>query len=41
MYQGIVVLANPKTVLNDKYAKKEVKEQVIRVDRLVEHIFDK
>lgn len=38
MYQGIVVLANPKTVLSDKYAKKEVKEQVIRVDRLVEHI---
>lgn len=37
-YQGIVVLANPKTVLNDKYAKQEVKEQVIRVDRLVEHI---
>lgn len=38
MYQGVVVLANPKTVLNDKYAKKEIKEQVIRVDRLVEHI---
>lgn len=38
MYQGIVVLANPKTVLNDKFAKKEVKQQVIRVDRLVEHI---
>lgn len=38
MYQGIVVLANPKTVLNDKFAKKEIKEQVIRVDRLVEHI---
>lgn len=37
-YQGIVVLANPKTVLNDKYAKKEVKDQVVRVDRLVEHI---
>lgn len=38
MYQGVVVLANPKTVLNDKFAKKEIKEQVIRVDRLVEHI---
>lgn len=38
LYQGVVVLANPKTVLNDKYAKKEVKEQVIRVDRLVEHM---
>lgn len=38
MYQGVVVLANPKTVLNDKFAKKEIKEQVIRVDRIVEHI---
>lgn len=38
MYQGIVVLANPKTVFNDKFAKKEIKEQVIRVDRLVEHM---
>ena len=37
-YQGIVVLANPKTVFNDKFARKEVKEQVIRVDRLVEHM---
>ncbi len=27
--KSVVVLANPKTVLNDKYAKKEVKQQVI------------
>ena len=26
------VLANPKTVLNAKYAKKEVKDKVIRAD---------
>lgn len=38
MYQSIVVLANPKTVLNVKLAKKEVKEQVIRVDQLVNYI---
>lgn len=37
-YHSIVVLANPKTVLNDKYAKKEVKEQVIRADQLVAYI---
>ena len=30
LYRPIVVLANPKTVLNIKYAKKEVKEQVIK-----------
>lgn len=38
MYKSIVVLANPKTVLNDKYAKKEVKDKVIRVDQLVKYI---
>ncbi len=37
-YHGIVVLANPKTVLFDKYAKKEIKDQVIRADQLVEYI---
>jgi hypothetical protein len=35
MYSSIVVLANPKTVLNDKYA---IKEQVIRADQLIEYI---
>ena len=35
-FRGLVVLANPKTVVNDRYAKKEVKEQVIRADQLVE-----
>lgn len=37
-YRSIVVLANPKTVLNDKYAKKEIKSLVIRADQLVEYI---
>lgn len=34
----VVVLANPKTVINMKYTKKEVKEQIIRCDQLIEHI---
>lgn len=37
-YKGIVVLANSKTYLNDKYAKKEIKNQVIRADQLIEYI---
>ena len=37
-YRSIVVLANPKTVLNARYAKKEVKNQVIRADQLSEYI---
>jgi len=40
-YKSVVVLANPKTVLNTKYAKKEVKEKVIRADQLVKYIKDK
>lgn len=37
-YRSIVVLANPKTVLDAKFAKKEVRNQVIRADQLVEYI---
>ena len=37
-YRSIIVLANPRTVLNDKFAKKEVKSLVIRADQLVEYI---
>lgn len=37
-YKSLVVLANPKTVLNDRYAKKEVKEKVIRADQLIKTI---
>jgi len=38
LYRPIVVLANPKTVLNIKYAKKEVKNQVIKADQLIKYI---
>jgi len=37
-YKSIVVLSNPKTVLNARYAKKEVKDKVIRADQLNRHI---
>lgn len=37
-YKSIVVLANPKTVLNAKYAKKEIKEQIVRADQLIQKI---
>ena len=36
--KSVVVLANPKTVLNAKYAKKEVRDKVIRADQLVNYI---
>lgn len=39
-YKSVVVLANPKTCLNAKYAKKEIKDQVIRADHLVSYIKD-
>ena len=38
IYKSLIVLANPKTCLNAKYAKKEVKSQVIRVDQLIASI---
>jgi len=37
-YKSVVVLANPKTVINMKYAKKEIKEQIIRSDQLISYI---
>ena len=37
-YRSIVVLSNPKTILNDRYAKKEVREQVIKADQLAQYI---
>lgn len=37
-YRSVVVLANPKTVLNARFAKKEIKDQVIRVDQLAAYI---
>lgn len=38
MYRSIVVLANPKTVINTKYAKKEIKDQIIRSDQLINNL---
>ncbi len=37
-YRSVIVLANPKTVLNARSAKKEVRSQVIRADQLAEYI---
>jgi len=37
-YQSIVVLANPKTYLDARYAPKEIKQQVIRADQLIAYI---
>ena len=34
-HKPLVVLANPKTVVNDHYAKKEVKNKVVRADQLI------
>lgn len=40
-YKSLVVLANPKTYLNAKFAKKEVKRKVVRADQLVAYIKEK
>lgn len=37
-YKSLIVLANPKTCLNAKYAKKEIKSRIIRVDQLIAKI---
>ncbi|MBR5202011.1 MAG: NERD domain-containing protein [Clostridia bacterium] len=37
-FKSVVVLANPKTVLNARFAPKEIKNSVIRADQLVEYI---
>ena len=34
-YRGLIVLANPKTVLDDRFAPEEVRRAIIRVDQLV------
>jgi len=36
--KSIVVLSNPKTILNTRFAKKQDKEKVIRADQLVNYI---
>ncbi|MCI8515699.1 MAG: helicase [Hungatella sp.] len=37
-HRSVVVLANPKTVLDARYARQEVRSQVIRADQLVGYI---
>lgn len=37
-FHPIVVVANPKSILNVKYAKREIKDKIIRGDQLIEHI---
>lgn len=37
-YKSLVVLANPKTVLNVKYATKDVKGKIVRADQLISKI---
>ena len=37
-YRSVIVLANPKTVINLKRAPKVVKDQIIRSDQLIEYI---
>ncbi len=36
IYRPLVVFANPKSVLNDRYAKKDVKKCLVRADRLID-----
>ena len=37
-HKSVIVLANPKTVINLKRAPKNVKDQIIRSDQLIEYI---
>lgn len=37
-YRTVVVLSNPKTVLNSRFAKKEIRNKVIRTDQLISYI---
>ena len=39
-FKGIVVLANPKTVVNSRFAPKAIKDKVIRADQLIKYIVD-
>ena len=37
-YKSIVVLANPKSILDMRYAPKEIKAQIVKVDGLISYI---
>lgn len=36
--ESLIVTANPKTVINKKYAPKDIKDKIIRHDQLIEYI---
>ncbi len=38
LYRTVVVLANPKTIINMKYARKEIKDKIIRADQLITYL---
>lgn len=38
--KSVIVLANPKTILNTKEAPKSIKDQIIRCDQLISYIAD-
>ncbi|MCI8755096.1 MAG: hypothetical protein HFG18_00700 [Oscillospiraceae bacterium] len=38
IFKSLVVLANPKTILNDKNAPPKIREQVVRADHLIQAI---
>lgn len=40
VYHSFVVLSNPSTILDYKYAKKEIKDKIVRLDELVRKIKD-
>ena len=37
-HKAVVVIANPKTVVNDRFATKDVKNKIIRADQLIGYI---
>lgn len=37
-YHSLIVLANPKSILKDKYAPKEIKQKVIKADQLIAYL---
>lgn len=39
-YKSLVVFANPKCAVNDRYAPKEIKNQLIKADRLVAYMHE-
>ena len=39
-HKGVVVFANSKCVINDRYAPKEIKQQLIKADRIVAYMHE-